>query len=269
MERVLEGLSNFGENGLQFLVPWPFIVAIAWWEGRRRDKDRISPAGSGEWIAGRTLLFSVVMTTAGIVAFGVTTISASYVIPILIAVLPYSAGLLARAAPGEVGPKRLAILALATLVAISLVRLVYLSNSGFPEPSYRREMWPFAGLAGAMREAGLDRGTLVTAGGREGGNLRAELPDLRVVTLNQKDLRPPVRAGHTSACRLLWNDSDVINPEARWARSSDSEAVAALPQLAGREQRHFDIAWPPTYLGAPRVSRWTIVELDADDSQCR
>jgi hypothetical protein len=269
-ERVLEGLNNFAQASLRTLVPWPIVLAIAVWEGRRRYKAPMAPAGNGEWLAGLTLLFSVAITFCGIVAFGVNRMTGGYVLPVLIMVLPWSAGLLARAAPGEIGPRRLATLGMTVLVIVSLLRLVYIGNSGFPPNHYRREMIPYAGLAEEMRKAGMDTGTLVTIGGRDGGNLRAELPAVRVVLLNQNEsVRPPAADEDAGACRLLWNDTPTLNPGERWARSREPGIAATLPQLAGRERRSFDIPWPPTYLGNSRVGRWTVVELDPDDPLCR
>jgi hypothetical protein len=75
-------------------------------------------------------------------------------VPVLVVALPYGAALLSRAAPGVVGARRMAVMGIAVLAAVTLVHIVYLSNSGFPERSYRRDMVPYAGLAEEIRKAG-------------------------------------------------------------------------------------------------------------------
>jgi 4-amino-4-deoxy-L-arabinose transferase-like glycosyltransferase len=268
VDRVLTGLDKFAQSSLRFLVPWPIILAIAVWEGRRRDSERIARANPGEWIAGLVIAFSVAITAGGIVAFGLTKITVGYIVPIWIAVMPYSAGLLARAAPGMIGPRRLAVLSLTVLALITLARLIYLGNSGFSDTSHRREMWPFAGLASAMREAGIDSGTLVAINEREAGNLRAEFPKMRVLRPDMHGpLRPP--RGQDMSCYLIWNNTIAIAPGKRWASPRDSETVAGMERLADKEQRHFDIPWAETYIGVRRISRWTLVDLDPDDPLCR
>ena len=270
LERSLHGLMKLMENSLEFLMPWAVIGALAFWQGRRLASTAMTRPGLGERLLRSMLLFGVAMAVVGIAAIGPTNFSSGYVVPILIGAVPYSAALLSRSFPGTEGARRIAVIAVCILVAITLLRVVYLSNSGFPERSYRREMWPIAGLADEMRAAGLDRGTLVVVSSRDGGNLRAALPSLRVVTVKHNErLRPSIGPDQSKACRLIWNATESIAPGIRWARTGDERRVEELPQVAGRERRHFDIPWASTYLGKPRTSRWTIVELDPDDPLCR
>ena len=270
LERSLHGLMKLVENSAEFLMPWALIVAIVIWLARRTGNGAMAPPHRGERVVRMTLLISLSLTLVGVVAIGPTNFSSGYVVPVLVASLPYSAALLSRAAPSVDDARRMAIVGLCALVTVTGVRLAYLSNSGFPEETYRREMWPIAELAREMRASGYDQGTLVTVSSRDGGNLRAALADLRVVLLGQKGrARPPIGPTHRTACRLLWNATEAIAPGLRWARSGDVEEVETLPQVAGRERTSFDIPWAPTYLGSQRTSRWTIVELDPGDPLCR
>lgn len=269
-ERVTEGLVTFTKSSLNFLMPWLPIAAFSVWYGRRSDSARMAPMEAGEHSAGLTLFFSLALTIAGVLAFGVDKITNGYIVPVLVAALPYSAALLSRAAPGVVGARRIAVLGVTVLLIVTLTRTVYLSNSGFPERTYRRDMTPYAGLADEIRKAGLDRGTFVALSVMDGGNLRAELPHARVVTNNHRDLyRPSFEPGQGDICHLIWNESAVLAPGERWARSSDGKKARAMPEVRGREFRSFDIPWPWSYLGNARTSRWTMVELDPDDPLCR
>ena len=268
--RIARGLGRELELAIGFILPWGLVMAGVVWRGRQISQAPMAASGFGERTAGLTLVFSIAITTVGIVLLGVTKLNAAYMFPVMIAAVPWSAAVLSRAAPGTDSAGLVAVIGVSALVVIVLVRLVYLGNSGFPEDSRRQDMLPFADLAREMRDAGFDRGTLVTVSDKEGGNLRAELPQLRVVTINQADnTRPSHRPGHSDHCRLLWNSTDVLYPDAGWARTRQRNVVNALPQVAGREQHNFDILWPATFLGTRRTSRWTIVELDPDDPVCK
>ena len=130
---------------------------------------------------------------------------------------------------------------------ISQLKLMFLSNSGFPEFSYRREMWPIADLAKEMRAAGIDRGTLVTISGKDGGNIRLELPEMRYVTVHQNDrTRPPKRADGNDVCWLLWNQTEMMAPDERWAQTGDREiAETRTPPATASQIRRSE----PTELG--------------------
>jgi 4-amino-4-deoxy-L-arabinose transferase-like glycosyltransferase len=270
VQRSLFGLMKLVENSIEFLMPWAAIAGLSIWMARRAGLKATTRAGPGEDILRRLLAVSVAMTIVGVIAIGPTNFSSGYVVPVLVAAIPYSACLLSRHVPDAAAAERFAALSISVLVVIVLLRLLLLSNSGFPEFSYRREMWPIAGLAEEMRAAGIDRGTLVTIGTRDGGNIRLELPEMRVVTVGQDEqARPPIRPEHEGVCHLLWNQTETIAPGERWAQTGDRRIASRLPQIAGSEPRHFDIPWAPTLLGNARTSRWTMVRLDPDDPLCR
>jgi len=269
-QRSLFGLKKLLENGIEFLMPFAVIAAFAMWQAHRAGLRATARPSLGERLVSQILLVSVAMTIAGVIAIGPTNFSSGYVVPVLVAAIPYSACLLSRRVPDAAGAERFEALSISILVVIVLLKLVLLSNSGFPEFSYRRDMWPIADLAEEMRAAGIDRGTLVTISGRDGGNIRLELPEMRYVTVRQDDrTRPPKRADEDDVCRLLWNETEMMAPDERWAQTGDRKIAETLPQIAQAEKRHFDIPWAPGFLGNARTSRWTVIELDPDDPLCR
>lgn len=271
LQRSLFGLGKLIENSIEFLMPFAAIAPIAVWRARRVGLRATESAGSAERLLRRLLIVGVAMTTVGIVVIGPTNFPTGYVIPVLVAAIPWSACLLSRHVPYADGAERFAALSLLILVAIVLLRLLYLSNSGFPEFSSRREMWPIADLAEEMRAAGIDRGTLVAISDKDAGNIRLEIPEMRYVTVRQDErTRPPKPAGSSDDCWLLWNETEIVAPEERWAQTGDRRFAETLPQIAQAEEPvHFDIPWAPSFLGNARTSRWSIVGLDADDPLCR
>jgi hypothetical protein len=267
---VLHGLSAFATSSVASVVPWPFLLAFALWQSRRRHPAPAGVASLGERIAGLTFFFSIALTVSGIILFGITKMTVGYVIPILIMLLPWSAALLTRLYSAPDGARHLAMIGVVVLAAVTLGRLFYLGNSGFPEQSYRNEMRPFEGLAAAMREAGVDRGTLVAAGWLYPGNFRAALPEARVVAMEgawYDRYRPPAPAT-PQPCRLIWDDTVSLWPGERWAGGPTPPEIESR-LAAGVPQRHFDIPWGPTYLGTPRISRWSMIDLDPADPLCR
>lgn len=271
LQRSLFGLGKLIENSIEFLMPFAVIAPIAVWQARRVGLRSTGSAGPAERLLRRLLIVSVAMTIVGIVAIGPTNFTSGYVVPVLVAAIPWSACILSRHVPYADGAERFAALSLAILVVVVLLRLLFLSNSGFPEFSYRREMWPIAGLGEEMRAAGIDQGTLVAISGKDAGNLRLEIPEMRYVTVSQDErTRPPKRPGSSDDCWLLWNETEVMAPEERWAQTGDRGIAETLPQIAQAEDAmHFDIPWAPSLLGNARTSRWSVVELDADDPLCR
>lgn len=270
-QRSLFGLTKLVENSIEFLMPFAAIAPIAVWQARRAGLRAKTQVQTGEVLLRHLLLVSILMTSVGVIVIGPTNFTSGYMVPVLVAAIPYSACLLSRHVPNAAGAERFAALGLSILVVIVLLRLLFLSNSGFPEFSYRREMWPIADLAQEMRAAGIDRGTLVTISGKDGGNIRLELPEMRYVTVRQGDkTRPPKEADHESACWLLWNETEIMAPEERWAHTGDHRTAETLPQIAQAEDvMHFDIPWAPSLLGNARTSRWSVIELDPGDPLCR
>jgi hypothetical protein len=268
-DRVLFGLSKLVENSFEFLMPWALIAGATVWVARRTGLRSEAPAGPGERLLSLILTFSILIIIAGVFAVGPTSFPSGYILPVLVSAIPYSACLLSRHVPDAVRAERFAALSISILVVIVLARLMHLSNGGFPESSYRREMWPIADLARELRDAGIDRGTMVTVSTRDAGNIRLELPEMRYVTAGQGDRnRPPGRAGD-DVCWLLWNATEMIAPGERWAKTGDSEVAETLPQIAIGKKRSFDIPWAPSFLGNARTSRWSVVELHPDDPLCR
>lgn len=270
VQRSLVGLKKLVENSIEFTMPFAAIAAFAIWRARRGGLRAPEFAAQGEQLMRRILFVSLAMTIVGVIAIGPTNFPSGYVVPVLVAAIPYGACLLSRHVPDAAGAERFAALGISVLVVIVLLKLVFLSNSGFPEFSHRREMWPIADLGKEMRAAGIDRGTLVTISARDGGNIRLELPEMRYVTVRQNDrTRPPGSADDDDVCRLLWNETEMLAPGERWAETGDRKTAETLPQIARAEKRHFDIPWAPSFLGNDRTSRWTVVELDPDDPLCR
>jgi hypothetical protein len=270
LQRSLFGLKKLLENSAEFLLPFAIIAPIAVWQARRAGLSVSATAGSHELLLRRILVVSILMTIVGVIALGPTNFSSGYVVPVLVAAIPYSACLLARHVPDASGAQRFAALSVSILILITLLKLMFLSNSGFPQFSYRREMWPIHDLAGELRAAGIDTGTMVTISGKDGGNLRLKLPDMRYVTVEQYEwTRPPKSAEHERVCWLLWNETEVAHPDERWAQTGQRKTAESLPQIAEGAKRHFDIPWAPTLLGNARTSRWTVIELAPGDPLCR
>ena len=269
LDRVLFGLSKLVENSAEFLMPWAVVAGGAVWAARLAGLRCESQTGVGEGLAGSILAWSVLISIGTVFAVGPTGFPSGYILPVLIAAIPYSACLLSRHIPDASRARGFAAFSISILVVIALVRLIYLSNSGLPESSYRREMWPIGDLAQQMREAGIDQGTLVAVSGREAGNLRLEIPEMRYVTARQDDQNRPPKLAQNDACWFLWNESEVVAPGERWARTGDGKVVAELPQVAEGEKRSFDVPWASSYFGNQRTSRWSVVELDPNDPLCR
>jgi 4-amino-4-deoxy-L-arabinose transferase-like glycosyltransferase len=220
MVRALTGLAKLAWSLPVFLMPWLVVVGLLAWPAFRRSPDAPPPEG-GERIARRAMLFAALLAAIGIVTLGVTNIGERYMHAILMIAPVYVFARIARAAPN---PRSLRLIVRTSLlfVAIALViRFVSFFESDWPRGSIRGLAIPYDALAAALVQRGVTDGTLIATDAREAGNMRARIPDLRV--LNRESLRverPPRRASDARSCVLLWRERDAVD-----ARVYGPEAV--------------------------------------------
>ena len=210
MMRALTGLAKLAWSLAAFLMPWLLLVALLAWPAFRRNPDAPPPSG-GERIARRTMLFAALLAATGIVALGVTNIGERYMHAILMIAPVYVFARIARAAPN---PRSLQLIMRTSLLLVAIALVVRFVS--FFENDWRRSIRslaiPYDGLAAALVQRGVTDGTLIATGVREAGNMRAQIPALRV--LSRESLRvekPPRRASDARSCVLLWRERDAVD----------------------------------------------------------
>ncbi|MGH6769147.1 MAG: ArnT family glycosyltransferase [Xanthobacteraceae bacterium] len=255
--RALIGLGKLLGSLPLFLLPWIIFIALLVPGAFRRAGATAPAAGLPERIAGRTLIFAVLLAMAGIAAIGATNIAERYMHAILIVAPVYVFARVARLAPGEDRIRRFAVFFVGAAIVVLGVRFLVYVDTGVTQRADRHVLINYEALARALAERGLASGTAVAVTIRDAGNVRAFLPDLRVVSPDSFRLvRPARRPVDDQSCILIW--------EAGW--EPGARQIAPIDTLP---QERFEAQSAPSILGRPRRDVWVVARLDPASPACR
>jgi hypothetical protein len=197
------------------------------------------------------------LAAIGIVATGATNIAARYMHPILFIAPVFVFARIVRLAPGEARARQYVLFALSIALAVLVVRFAAVTDNPLTRQTGRGLLLPYAGLADALKARGIVDGTAVSPSVREAGNLRAALPNLRVVARDSLRVeRVPRRASDERSCILVWRDGE--DGEVRGIASFDPAAVEKI-----------EIQKEAGGLIATRAAKWRMVRLDPNSPACR
>ncbi|GHD62582.1 hypothetical protein GCM10017083_51460 [Thalassobaculum fulvum] len=180
----------------------------------------------GLWLAALWVLFTLTVVAAGMVKLREHYMFVAMPLPLLLfALLPEQP--LAHA----IGARWRSVAYCGVLAALAAVALVALAGQAVVEAidcSKCRMTMPWRLYAERLREAGFERGTIVSYDSPytdAGANLRRFLPDSRVVSDKRPYFVPPplVLPG---SCLVIWNDS-------RYPQIADQIRSSAVPQIGG------------------------------------
>lgn len=277
--RLFTGLKKMLVQTPAYLVPWPLIVIGMWWAGRREGRTPEPPRLS-ELIARDITLFAFAVTAAGIIVVGATHFTVGYLHFVLVPLLPYAAGLLARRGPKR-GAMLLATIALAWMIALTGARGFALATGRLPANANYGPHWPYAELARALEGRGFAGSTIVTISLRDAGNLHAFLPEAEVLWHDSSPRVVQKKLGRgNQTCVAVWKgrpdragEDATTRPahaQKRKKRNNDAtEAVDRLSSFADKPRESIELRWEAALLGRRRTSRWLLVRLDPADPVCR
>jgi 4-amino-4-deoxy-L-arabinose transferase-like glycosyltransferase len=255
-ERAALGLRRLVVSIPVFLLPWLLFVALLAPQAFRRSVGATS-AGWPERLTLRTMVIATVFAAAGIVLLGASNVAERYMHPILIVAPVYVFARVARLGRGEERVRAFAAFAVAAAVIIFGIRFVAATENPITRQIGRGLLVPYAGLAEALKARGIVDGTLISPIVRDAGNVRAFLPNIRVVASESlRVVRPPRRASDDLSCVLIW-------PEGR-----EGEASSLLP-VQGLPVERLDVAAKPSGPIAPQSGTWKLVRLDPGAQACR
>jgi 4-amino-4-deoxy-L-arabinose transferase-like glycosyltransferase len=253
--RVALGLKRLATSLPLFLLPWIAFVALLAPAAFRKSAG--SAPGMPERLAGRTMAFAALLAALGVVAIGATNIGERYMHAILMIAPVYVFARVARLAPAEETQRRFVVLILAAAIVVLGIRFLNFIDNGFTRRASKPAFIPYEAFARALNERGLADGTAVAVLVRDAGNLRAFLPNLRVMSPETyRLLPPPRRPSDDRSCILIWVDGLEI--EAR-----------AMAPLDGRPIERIAVRGEPSIFGAPRSASWLVARLDPATPVCR
>lgn len=204
LEGVVSGLGELGSGLVAFMLPLPLLLVALFprvllpvrrTAGRERGAERLLLVMMASMLA---------IILAGVLAAGVNTFHNHY----LLVFLPFPLWYLARLE--AIGPSPVPLQRYAGVLSV-IAAVVVLAVIGrfLIDPSGCRRCYihiPYGALAEQIRQAGFDRGTILTWHRfiQIGGNLRAQFPESRVYNTKYPGYLPP-RRSDDGQCLIVWN----------------------------------------------------------------
>ena len=201
-----KGLGHGVKAAIGFLAPF-WIIALACFPQafRRRPAERDAPDPMVR-VIGWQMVLILAGTATGALLLPDFRIRTHY----MVALLPFPLWVLARAEAAGITPRRLGIYA--AVVALGLIAgPVGMIMKYFFEPltcGRCQHHIPYGELADEIRNLGFKGGTVVAYWHPDPlpGNLRAALPEARVISLKHSDVIPPLGKDHVDGqCLVVWS----------------------------------------------------------------
>lgn len=251
--RVMKGLGRLVISIPLFLLPWIAFIALLAPKAFGFGGKATAPAGLIERLTLRAMIAAAMLAALGIVAIGATNIAERYMHAIVMIAPVYVFLRIQRFDPGRLSMRPIAILAIAVAVIVMGIRVTAESDSFASRRATRLWQIPFGPLAEQLKERGIDHGTVVTPGVREAGNLRAFLPNLRVIAEDSlRALHPMLRPEDAESCVLIYPAADGEGPK--------------IPRLGPPER--IEVSGRTAWFGLARSGVWYVAKLDPQSPAC-
>lgn len=251
-----------------FLLPWPVFIGLIFLRSRRGATERRSMHANG-WLAASMTLWTIGLGFAGVVVLGVDNMGMRYMFPVL---LTAPIAMAAWVAPrvDDVGFARTTFAAalVVTIVAVVVRLWSFHIVDGF-WPANTRQRVPYERLAHELTIRGLAAAQFVTSGDRDAGNLMAQLPEARAMSVDSVRIEPPPADSVSERiCVVLWGGNDWRVP-GKPRPLTTPEALAPIVAAATGEIEDIVVDWPSPIYGEDRRSIWRIAMLPAETPACR
>ena len=267
VERLGLALWKYLTSIFLFLLPWPIFIGAIAFQTRLGATERGSIDPNGRLAASMTF-WTIGLGLAGVVALGVDNMGMRYMFPVLlIAPVAMAAWLAPRVDDTEFARITVVVALVVTIVAIVIrVWSFHIVDGIFPANS--RQRVPYERLADELTFRGLSNAQFITSGDRDAGNLMAQLPNARAISVNSVRVEPPAPDDALRReCVALWGGNDwKLSGEPRPLRTP----AALVPIVAAATGAEEDIVvdWPSPFYGEDRRSVWRIVWLPDDAPAC-
>jgi hypothetical protein len=266
--QVASGLASTGAGMLKYLGPALAIGlagALLVRGGSARDEER---AAGGRFLRD-ALIIGLVVILAGIFVFGIARLKIWYLHAFFLLAPVYALSFWDKARVPDILRLALCGVVLGFVVVQTATRLIEFT----PYCQGKcRDLVPYDGLAQHLRQAGFERGTIISSGVRVGGNLRPHFPRARIGTMGPHWL--PRRApGPIGQCLVIWRDDEVESETAARLAAAQTLIALGLPVAAGetpvRSVRLALRGWPAS--GRPGKSGavvWHYILIKKGNARC-
>ena len=214
-------------------------------------------------------LWTIGLAFAGVIVLGVDNMGMRYMFPVLLVAPIAMAAWIAPRVDGIAFARVTLTTALVVTVVAIVVRLwSFHIVDGF-WPANTRQRVPYQGLAQELTARGLATAQFVTSGDRDAGNLMAQLPDARAVSVDSVRIEPPpADEAANRLCVVLWGIGDWKVP-GEPPPSATPEALAPIVAGASGPIEDIVVDWPHPLYGADRRSIWRIARLSDEAPACK
>jgi len=250
------------------LLPWPVFIGLIMLRTRSGARDAGSMHRNGR-LAASTTLWTIAIGFAGVVVLGVDNMGMRYMFPVLLtAPIAMAAWVTPRVNDTEFARATIIVAMVVTIVAIVIRLWSFHIVDGFL-PANTHQRVPYERLAQELTIRGFASAQFVTVGNRDAGNLMAQLPDSRAVSINWVRIEPPPEdAVSERACVALWRGNDWRVP-GQPPPLETPEALAPIVAHALGPFQDIVVDWPPPLYGEERRSIWRIARLPPELPACR
>lgn len=239
---------------LPFIFPGSLRIAI----GDLRRPPNQSATPDFEQMLLHLGLAGVAWSLFGAVLFGISRYPIQVLMPLYLVTVIWLFGVCRRAAGTERNIGRFTTLALTIAVIALVARLL---NMFVHDPVCKICRWgiPYEQLASEIHKQGFDKGTVIAVDFDLAGNLRAQIPDAKMVMRLSPDVFPPDARPVTGKVAFVWgakntdeNVQPLIKPYLPPGRSASEARLVRIP---------WTHLWRPT---GYRTSDWRVLVVDLD-----
>lgn len=251
-----------------YLLPWPVIIGLIFLRARRGATVGGSMHPNG-WLAASMTLWTIGLGFAGVVVLGVDNMGMRYMFPILLtAPIAMAAWVAPRVDDSEFARTTLAVATVVTILAVIIRLWSFHIVDGLWSANTRQRV-PYERLAHELTIRGLAAAQFVTSGDRDAGNLMAQLPEARAMSVNSVRIEPPPTDDQPErVCVVLWGGNDWRVPgQPRPLKTP--EALAPIIATATGAIEDIVVDWPSLLYGEDRRSIWRIAMLPAETPACQ
>ena len=276
--RTLTGAKDFIMVLPLAFLPWILVVlAFAYRCRRVAPPGSVDPATEATRLAlvtaaisgGAMALILGAVTLGGVRLFGISTFAIHYLYPFCIFAALGIAGLVAVRVDQGRFARALALVSLATALAVFVIKLAsfYVVPARMPST----HLLPYARLAEALSARGLGEAQFVTVSPRDAGNLIMYLPAARALSPSARiEPAPADPIAGERPCVFLWGGETSVPPQGPRASPPPSKLfrpLGVIPDTGAIEDVAVD--WQTPLIGKTRRSVWHVMRSGAVEDACR
>jgi hypothetical protein len=266
--QVTSGLASAALGMALYLGP-ALLIGLAGAVLARGERKDDEERAAGRRFLRDALIAGVVVILAGIFIFGIASLKTWYLHAFFLVAPLYALSFWDK----ERVPANLRLAVCGVVLGFAVVQTATRVVEFTPYCQGKcRDVVPYDKLAQHLRQAGFERGTILSHGVRVGGNLRPYFPRSRVGVLGPRRL-PPRARGPIGQCLVIWRVDEVKSQTDVRRAAAKTLIAVGLPVEAGdtpvRSIRLGLRGWPASgRAGRPGAVVWRYILIAKGNARC-